>query len=80
MCRTGRHRWNTAQREAGKRAAIVHQFPFTLYDMHRHRGLPVFERGKFLRTRHRNSGVAWNDFFHQTAHGFDAKGKRNNVE
>ncbi len=75
-----RQRRNPAQRKARQRAAVLHQFAFALHHMDRHRGLAVFEGGEILRARHRDSGVARNDFFHQAAHRFQPKREWNHVQ
>ncbi|CSA53698.1 NAD-specific glutamate dehydrogenase [Vibrio cholerae] len=48
--------------------------------MHTHRRLPIFEGGKLLRASNRNGGVAWDDFFDQTAHGFNPQREWDDIE
>ena len=48
--------------------------------MHRQCRLAIAIGGEFLSSRYRNRRVTRDDFFNQTAHGFQPERERNNVE
>ena len=74
------HGRNATQGKAGEGAAIAHQFALALHHMDRHRGLAVFKGGEFLRHCSGNGRIAWNDFFHQAAIGFQSQRQRRYIK
>ena len=78
--RAGGHRGNAAQGEFGQAAAVGHQFAFALHHVDGHGGLAVFEGGELLGAGSRQGAVARNDFFSQSAVGFEAEREGGNIE
>ena len=61
------------QGEFGKAAAVGNEFALALYDVYRHGGLTVFEGGEILRARGGDGGIARDDFFGESAVGFQTE-------
>jgi len=75
-----RRRRDAFQAEAAQAHIVASHRSFALQHMHIHGGLIVFRGGEHFGFLHRDGGVALDQGGHYTSQGFQAEGKRGDIQ